>query len=310
LKGHLGAKMATIRPFKIDDLPQLTQLINTHIAMLIPTWGLPSELILSRLEKNPDEPVIDPWVIERATFCAFVGENLVGAAHLLRYGDTEPVNENHHKHGDIAWLVFEPECEAEAKALLASCHAQMKGWEVKSLGAWETGLYIPCFTGISDNWPHIGKLFYEAGYRPKPERAEAVFGGGFDGIYSAREIPDKFAMKQRITANEIAIGLHRYGERVATIEAKIDCSENDTKPALKTWAELSEVEVAENWRRQGIGRMLIAYLVFLLKKTEASQVVFTVAKDDEEAGAGAFYQSFGWKPFSRSQDGWEYDGKL
>jgi ribosomal protein S18 acetylase RimI-like enzyme len=302
--------MPTIRAFQPEDLSQLTQIINTHISMLIPTWELPSELILSRLEKNPDEPVIDPWVIERATFCAFVGENLVAAAHLLRYGDTETVNENHHNHGDIAWFVFEPAFESEAKELLSACHAQMRDWQVKTLGAWESGLYVPCFTGISDNWPHIGKLFYEAGYRPNPERAEAVFGGGFDGVYSPRELPDKFAMKHRITANEIAIGLHRYGERVATIEARIDCSENDTKPALKTWAELSEVEVAETWRRRGVGTMLIDYLVFLLKDAGASQVVFSVAKDDEEAGAGAFYRSLGFKPFSRSQDAWEYDGKL
>jgi GNAT superfamily N-acetyltransferase len=302
--------MATIRPFKIDDLPQLTQLINTHISMLIPTWGLPSELILSRLEKNPDEPVIDPWVIERVTFCAFVGENLVAAAHLLRYGDTEPVNQNHHKHGDIAWLVFDPEFEAEAMALLEACHAQMKRWEVKSLGAWESGLPIPCLTGISDNWPHIGKLFYEAGYRPNPERAEAVFGGNFDKISPAGQLAERFSMREVINGNKIIVEVTRHEKWVARLEAYVDLAENGTKPALKTWAELSEVEVAENWRRRGVGTMLIDYLVFLLKDAGARQVVFSVAKNDEEAGAGAFYRSFGWQPFSRSQDAWEYEGQL
>jgi GNAT superfamily N-acetyltransferase len=302
--------MTEIRAFQSNDLPQLTQIINIHISMLITGWGLPSELILSHMEKNPDQPVIDPWVIERKTLCALVGEKLVGAAHLLRYGDAEPVGENHHKHGDIAWLVFDPEFEAEAKALLATCHAQMKSWEVKSLGTWESGLSIPCFTGISDNWPHIGKLFYEAGYRPKPERAEAVFGGNFDKVYPAGQLAERFSLSEVINGDTIIVEVTRHEKWVAGLEARPDLSENGIKPALKTWAELSEVEVAERWRRQGVGRMLISYLVFLLKKTEASQVVFTVAKEDEEAGAGAFYESFGWKPFSRSQDGWEYKGKL
>src|SRR5690349_20340716 len=113
--------MAQIRPFQPEDISKLTQLINTHISLLISLWGIPSTLILSRLEKNPDEPVIDPWVIERATFCAFVGENLVAAAHLLRYGESEAMNKSYHRRGDFAWFVFEPEFEADAKGLLEAC---------------------------------------------------------------------------------------------------------------------------------------------------------------------------------------------
>lgn len=300
--------MPEIRAFQPQDLPQLTQLINMHISLLIPTWSLPSDLILSRLETNPDEPVIDPWVVERKTLCGFVGENLVAAAHLLRYGESELMNKSYHRRGDFAWFVFDPEFEAEAKTFLEACHEQMKAWEVKSLSTWDSGLYIPCAVGISDNWPHIGKLFYEAGYRPKPERAEAVYTGDLHALYTLPRKNSSFLIHRRrmdgLIRQQISLGT----DKIAYCEITTNIWRN--KPALAEWVELAEIWVRDDYHRQGIGRFLLQEVAPYLFMLNAKSIVFSVAINDERAGAGAFYQSFGWKAASRSQDAWIYEGKL
>jgi ribosomal protein S18 acetylase RimI-like enzyme len=299
--------MPEIRAFQTQDLPQLTQLINQHISMLIPTWGLPSDLILSRLESNPDQPMIDPWVMERKTLCAFVGEQLVAAAHLLRYGKDETVAENHRGIGDIAWFFFYPEHQPEAVVFLEACHQKMRQWEVTKLSAWESGLSIPCLTGIPDKWPHLLALFYEAGYWPNPERAEAIFGGGFETILAlAKQEPKGKLLIQDMES------LKRYSLQTITDEEMgfclFDAKLPRERPALESWAELCEISVEEAWRRRGVGRFLLQEMVSYLVAYGIKNIVFSVVQDND--AAIAFYRNVDWNAISRSQDGWEYKGKL
>jgi GNAT superfamily N-acetyltransferase len=299
--------MTEIRAFQPQYLPQMTQVINWHINILIPAWGLPSEIISSHIEKNPEQPVIDPWVSERKTLCAFSGETLVAAAHLLRYGDAEPVSESYRNKGDIAWFVFYPEFKAEAGDLLNACHAQMKQWHVKSLGLWDSGLYIPCSVGISENWPHLGKLFYEAGYRPNPERQEAVFGGGFESILALARQEPKWTLERQEREGLKRYSAQNHGEIAYCL---FDMNLAVNKPALAGWAELCEIWVDAAWRRQGVGTFLLREMSAYLVQEGYRRIVFSVAIDDEKAGAGAFYRSLGWDAISPSQDAWEYEGQL
>jgi hypothetical protein len=80
-------RMPTIRPFRRSDREQLTALVNAHVAAVIPGVTVSVNALLNQLEREPDEAIVDPWVIERRTLVAVEHDAIVGGAHLLRYGD-------------------------------------------------------------------------------------------------------------------------------------------------------------------------------------------------------------------------------
>ena len=82
-----------VRPFRRADREQLTALVNAHIQAVVPGVVVSVNTVLSQLERNPGEFIVDPWVSERATLVAEQRGRVVAAAHLLRYGAGEEVGE-------------------------------------------------------------------------------------------------------------------------------------------------------------------------------------------------------------------------
>ncbi len=95
------------------------------------------------------------------------------------------------------------------------------------------------------------------------------------------------------------------GQEVACSEGYADLTKGGRLPSLSGWAEISEVRTQEAWRRQGIGTWVMQHLVDWLRLGGCDRCLFPVSSDDEEEGAGPFYESFGWMPFTRSIKWWE-----
>ena len=74
-----------VRPFRRRDREQLTGLVNAHAAAVVPGQGVSVSALLSHLERQPGEAIVDPWVSERLTLVAEQLDRVVAAAHLLRY---------------------------------------------------------------------------------------------------------------------------------------------------------------------------------------------------------------------------------
>src|SRR5215470_15245545 len=98
-----------VRPFHRRDRDQLTDLVNAHAAAVVPGQGVSVAAMLSHLEREPGEFIVDPWVAERVTLVAEQDNRVVAAAHLLRYGAEENVGALYRGSGEIRWLVFWPE---------------------------------------------------------------------------------------------------------------------------------------------------------------------------------------------------------
>ena len=91
--------------------------------------------VLSQLERDPGEFIVDPWVAVRATLVAEQRGRVVAAAHLLRYGAGEEVGEAMRGAGEINWLLYWPRpatgrTRAAADALMTACLAQLRRWQV------------------------------------------------------------------------------------------------------------------------------------------------------------------------------------
>lgn len=134
-----------VRPFRRADRDQLADLVNAHAEAVVPGMGTSVAALLASLERQPGEPITDPWVRERATLVAEQRHRIVGAAHLLRYFADERAGQAYRGLGEISWLVFWPEapsgnpCWADAtraaEALIAECLRQLDRWHVTSQGA-------------------------------------------------------------------------------------------------------------------------------------------------------------------------------
>jgi hypothetical protein len=59
-----------IRPFRCPDRDQLAALVNAHAAAVVPGAGVSVATVLSHLELQPGETIVDPWLAEPVTLVA------------------------------------------------------------------------------------------------------------------------------------------------------------------------------------------------------------------------------------------------
>jgi 5-keto 4-deoxyuronate isomerase len=69
---------AYVRPFRRADRDQLTALVNAHAQAVVPGAVVSVNTVLSQLEAEPDELIVDPWVDRRATLVAGQRGRVVG----------------------------------------------------------------------------------------------------------------------------------------------------------------------------------------------------------------------------------------
>ncbi len=129
-----------VRPFRRPDRVQLTALVNAHIAAVVPGGSVSVTRVLSQLERDPGEFIVDPWVSERTTLVAVQRERVVAAGHLVRYDDDERVGSSYRNAAELRWFLFWPEAPFwqgsvdAAETLLVACVAQLDRWGAAQLG--------------------------------------------------------------------------------------------------------------------------------------------------------------------------------
>ncbi|PIM67071.1 N-acetyltransferase [Streptomyces sp. JV178] len=159
-----------VRPFRRADRDQLTDLINTHVAAVVPGVSVSMNTVLSDLERRPEEFLTDPWVSERVTLVAERRDHIVAAAHLLRYRADDEVGPHYRDVGEVGWFVgrvpasFLPDTEEAADLLMSACLAQLARWGVRARYA-DGGLPAPAVYGVPRAWPHVRAVYERAGFR-------------------------------------------------------------------------------------------------------------------------------------------------
>ena len=149
-----------VRPFRREDREQLTALVNAHVAAVLPGGSVSVSRVLSQLEREPGEFIVDPWVSERATLVAVQRGRVVAAAHLLRYAAEAHVGESYRGAAEIRWFLFWPDAPfwhgslEAADVLLAACVAQLDRWQPTAQYADGT-LPYPGVYGVPEQWPHV-----------------------------------------------------------------------------------------------------------------------------------------------------------
>ena len=219
---------AQVAPLDPTHLPQVRDLINAHLGLLVPGWALTETFIASHLQRNPGEAITDPWVRGRTTLCALQGPRLVAAAHLLRYGSGPEVGPAYAGTGEIAWFLAWADAPAAAASLLATARDQMQAWSVSQEDVWNTGLPVGPFVGVPDVWPHIAAALAAAGFRPGVGNEEEVYGGSLEAVPPPATSPvPGLALERRLTAGlwanrEICLAALVDGQEIGRCEIALD----------------------------------------------------------------------------------------
>jgi GNAT superfamily N-acetyltransferase len=295
-----------VQPYEQAHLPALLDLVNLHLSAVVPGWAIPGHFLAEHLERNTGEHITDPWVVERATLCVTEGHRMLAAAHLLRYGEGPDVGENLRGVGEISWLVSLPDRDDAATKLLSRAHEKLDAWPAARLQAYGAGLPKMPLLGIPDAWPHVASALADAGYEPAHTgHRGALYGGPLAGV-DPPERPPVPGMTVRRTVGRLGVRFSALlgREELGRCECLADLDRGGTLPALRGWAELSEVYVADGWRNRRVGSWLVGTAAAWLRLCRRDRVILVVDEDDEEAGAGRFYRRFGWDVLARDVRPW------
>jgi len=250
-----------IRPFVRGDRDQVADLVNAHIAAVVPGMSVSVQGLLSQLEREPGEFIVDRWVRERVTLVAEQRGRVVAAAHLLGYGDDEHTGQDYRDAGEIRWLVcwppapYWPDALAAGDALAVACHAQFNRWGVMRRYA-DGALPAPGVFGVPEQWPHVRGIYERAGFR-HDGRTEVVFVARVDGLRRPTAPLAELDTRRTLGTNGTRITAVLGSEDVGYIEVDTNLDAGPRMSRLGAWADVGNLWVDEAHRRRRIGSWLV-----------------------------------------------------
>jgi GNAT superfamily N-acetyltransferase len=288
-----------IRPFRRSDRDQLTALVNLHVQAVVPAIGVSVNALMSQLEREPDEALVDPWVIERKTLVAIERDAIVAGAHLLRYGDDERVADSYRGATEIRWLVCSQDATAAGNALAAACLAAMDAWGADRQYA-DGSLPAPFVYGVPSCWPHIRELYERAGFVHEG-RIEILLVAKVEDLPTPADppLPDLELRRTLGTWPRFAAMLGE--ERVGFVEIDT-CVGGRNLSRVAHWADIGNLFVREQDRRKGVATWLLGHAAEWLRLGEVSRLV-TYAWPEQEDQL-AFHAGLGFRELIRTERGW------
>ncbi|MBW6439568.1 GNAT family N-acetyltransferase [Actinoplanes hulinensis] len=267
----------SVRPFTRGDREQVTGLVNAHIAAVVPGVSVSVQVLLSQLEREPGEFIVDRWARERITLVAEQRGRVVAAAHLIRYGEGPETGEMYRNAGEIRWLVcwpdapYWPDSLAAGDALAVACHAQLRRWGVARSFA-EGALPAPGVYGVPEQWPHIRAIYERIGFRDDG-RVEAVLLAPVDRLARPAGPVDGLTTSRTVGINGTRITALLDGAEVGHIEVDTNLDAGPRVSRVGAWAEVGNLWVEPDHRRQRIGTWLLGQAAAWLELGGATRLL-------------------------------------
>jgi GNAT superfamily N-acetyltransferase len=296
-----------VRPFRRGDRDQLTALVNAHVQAVVPGVSVSVNTVLSQLERDPGEFIVDPWVAERATLVAEQRGRVVAAAHLLRYGQSEQVGESLRAAGEISWLLYWPEAtywpdSAEAAdALVAACLAQLRRWGVARWYA-DGALPAPGVYGVPAQWPHVRVLYEQAGFVHEGH-TEVVLLARVDELPRPSQAPiARLEVRRAVGVNGTRLSGYLGEEVVGYVEVETNLGDGGRLAQRGGWADIGNLHVSEAYRRLGVATWLVGQAAEWLRLARVDRLLgYAWAEQDDRL---ALLGRLGFRELTRTARGW------
>jgi GNAT superfamily N-acetyltransferase len=287
-------RMPTIRPFRRSDREQLTALVNAHVAAVIPGVTVSVNALLNQLEREPDEAIVDPWVIERRTLVAVEHDAIVGGAHLLRYGDDERVSDWYRSLAEIRWLV----CRAAGAELMAESLRVLRDWQPSRIAADGS---LPAFGvyGVPATWPHIRALYVGAGF-VQQGRTEVLSFVELDRVPAAQPVAG-LRLERSVGSQGTRFTAVADAGPVGMIEVETNAGGMRFAQSSR-WADIGNLCISEAHRRRGIASWLLAEAAAWLRRGGATHLLaYAWPEQTDQLG---FYAACGFEELVSTERGW------
>lgn len=310
----------SVRPFRRSDRHQLTDLVNAHAAAVVPGLGASVAAVLSQLEREPGEFIVDPWVMERMTLVAQQRDRVAAAAHLLRYGSDDRVSTAYRGSGEIRWFLFWPEgpsrlnphwsdASEAADALISACIRQFAEWGIARPDAGGE-LPVPGVYGVPEQWPHIAALYERAGFA-HDGHTEAVYLARVADLPPPGEPPAAgLTVRRSVGLNGTRLSAVLDGQVVGYIEVEI-FQEGERLPRHAGWADVGNLHVIEPYQRRGVATWLLGHAADWLRLADVDRLLdYAWLEPDQDetgqdyAGYRAFLGAAGFTMLTRTRRGW------
>lgn len=308
-----------VRAFRRSDREQLTDLVNSHAAAVMPGQGASVSAVLAALERQPGEFIEDPWVSKRVTLIAEQADRVAAAAHLLRYFADERAGKAARDVGEIHWLLFWPEAPAAnpywpdatsaAEALMAKCIGQLQEWGVSRQQA---GGELPVrgVYGLPDQWPHISALYERAGFA-HTGHTEIIYLARVQDLPRGADAPVAgLSVRRTLGMNGTRLSAVHGDHVVGYIEVET-FDEGERLSRQGGWADISNLQVADSYRRRGVASWLLAQAADWLRLAGVDRLLgYAWSEGTDPAGGDyaadrAFLAAAGFRELSRTRRGWE-----
>jgi GNAT superfamily N-acetyltransferase len=289
-----------IRPFRRPDRDQLAALVNAHVAAVVPGVQVSVNTLLAQMEREPDEAIVDPWVVERRTLVALERDAVVAGAHLHRYGDDNRVGESYRGAAEIRWIVARPEAPDGADALVAACLQIFAGWKAERRYA-DCSLPVPFCYGITENWPHLRELLVRSGFRHEG-RVELILQADVAALAGPGELPLKgLELRRKVGAVGTRLAAFLDGDELGMIEVE-QRTAGGRNPESVVWADVGNLRVSEEHRRRGIATWLLGHAADWLRLGGVERLADYAWPEQEDLLA--FLHVSGFRELTRTNRGW------
>ena len=296
--------MSEIRPFLRNDREQLTDLVNAHIKAVIPGCSVAVATLVSVMERDPGEYVVDPWVIERETWVAIEDDRLVAAVHLHRYGSDSSVGPELQHAAGINWLVCWPAHVDAGRELMRVAVQRLDRWKPR-VAMLDMSLPAPLAYGIHNAWPHLADLAVGAGFTDADGRTELQFVIALDQIEQPSEAPiEGITMRRRLHAFGAAFTAMLEGREIGLLEVDDDITRHGSMLRNDGWADISNIGIAEDYRGVGVASWLLCHAAAWLRLGASRNLIGYVADDETESELRAWHLANGFEELNRTRRGW------
>lgn len=295
-----------VRLFRRSDRDQLAHLVNAHAQAVVPGMALSVNAVLSQLENEPGEFIVEPWVTERVTLVAEQRGRITAAAYVVRYGGDESVGPGLRNVGEIRWLLFWPDAPfwpdsaGTGRAVAEVALATMRRWGVRRARVDGT-LPAPGIYGLPEQWPHVRELVEQLGFVRGP-RHEVVLLGEVAELRGTED-RTRYELTRTLGVSGTRFTARRGAEVVGYVE--VDTTIAGIGRVSGHWADIGNLEVAQPHRRRGVGRWLIAEAAQWLHLARVDRLL-AYADPDEVALLGLL-RSAGFVRLTETAREWSID---
>ncbi|MBG0564168.1 GNAT family N-acetyltransferase [Actinoplanes aureus] len=291
-----------IRPFLRSDREQVTSLVNAHVAAVVPGVSLSVQALLSQLEREPGEFIVDRWVRDRVTLVAEQRGRVVAAAHLLRYADDENTGAEYRNAGEIRWLLcwpdapYWPDAAEAGQALAVACHAQLTRWGVTRRYA-DGALPVPGVYGVPEQWPHVRAIYESIGFRAGG-RTEIVLVADVGRLRRPAAPVPGLVTRRTLGINGTRLTASLSSQDVGFIEVDTNLDSGPRVSRVGAWADIGNLWIAPDHRGRGIGAWLVGQAAGWLDLGGATRLLSYA--DEDEKDFMAFHLAAGFTVLTRT----------